>query len=237
MKTRITALSGVALLALTACGNGTDEAAQEPEETVTVTADPEDDTETVNSEAQGDRVTELEATIEELEAELAEAESEGAPDEPEPGEEAEDADDDGGVLDFGTREEPLAMGEVVSNDQWEVTLNSFERDQDSAISAENSVNDPAPDGTSYALANLSLTYLGEGSTEPFMNTGFAYVTETGESLLASDSYVVTPNELDIMQELFNGGTATGNLAMAIPDGDVGSARIQFGADEAWFATE
>ncbi|MCH8562029.1 hypothetical protein LTI14_02160 [Nesterenkonia sp. YGD6] len=231
MKTQITALSTVALLALTACGGDADESSQEPEDTVTVTAEPED----AGTEAQEDRIAELEAQVEQLEAELDGTDSEEAFEEP--ASEVEDEGDNGDASDFGTREDPLPMGEVVGNDDWEVTLNSFERNQDGAISAENQFNDPAPDGSSYALANVSYTYLGEGSTELFMDTGFAYVTESGEAVLSSDYSAVTPDELDVFQELFNGGTATGNLAIVVPEGDTGDARIQFGSDEAWFATE
>ncbi|MCH8563711.1 hypothetical protein LTI14_10885 [Nesterenkonia sp. YGD6] len=141
----------------------------------------------------------------------------------------------------GTRANPLAIGETVSNRDWEVTVNSVTRDAGDQIAGENQFNDPAPEGTTYALINVSISYSGDASQTPLFGTGIAYVSGTGETIDEFDQYVVVPDPLDSMRELYNGGTEQGNVAIAIPNDDEdGAVRIRLGfvsTEDYFFKTE
>ncbi len=55
---------------------------------------------------------------------------------------AEGGDADG---DAGTRENPLSLGETVSGNDWELTVNDVTFNADDQVAAENEFNDPAPE--------------------------------------------------------------------------------------------
>lgn len=172
-----------------------------------------------------DELQEEEAEIEEVEeaqeeqSEAAEAmEEEG--DAPEPG-----ADDDG---DEGSRSNPLPLGETVSNGTWDVTINDITLNADDQVAAENEFNETAPEGHSYALVNISATYLGDDSEIPLMDIDVAHVAGGGETSAWHDSVVVTPDEFDMARELYEGGTEEGNIALAVPQDDEGAFRVRLG---------
>jgi hypothetical protein len=130
--------------------------------------------------------------------------------------------------DEGTRENPLPLGETVSDDEWDVTLHSVAEDVDDQIAEENQFNDPAPHGLTYVLVNMSATYLGEDSDSPMMAVELAYVSSTGETSASYDHTVVTPDSFDDFAELYTGGTETGNVALAVPPDDEGTLRVRLG---------
>ncbi|MCH8565435.1 hypothetical protein LTH96_06835 [Nesterenkonia sp. LB17] len=140
-------------------------------------------------------------------------------------EEPEAAGTDG---DEGTRDNPLPLGESVSHEDWEVTINSVSPNADDAIAAENEFNDPAPEGQSYMLVNMTATYLGDDSDSPMMAAELAYVTGTGETISDYDFAVVAPDAFDSLVELYNGGSETGNVALAVPNDDDGTLRVRVG---------
>lgn len=157
-------------------------------------------------------------TVEPEEPEEAEASTDEAVEAEEPQGEVSD---DPTVAEAGSRSNPLALGETVSSRDWEVTVNSVTPDAGAQIASENQFNDPAPEGATYALINVSITYSGDDSRTPLFGTDIAYVSGTGETISAFDQIVVAPDELDSMRELYNGGTEQGNVAIAVPDDDDG----------------
>ncbi|PRZ12707.1 DUF4190 domain-containing protein [Nesterenkonia sandarakina] len=163
--------------------------------------------------------TELEAAEEQAEeaGEVAEAQEEEA--EPVEAQVAGDP---------GSRTNPYEAGETVSNDEWEVTINGITRDADDAINAENQFSDPAPEGSSYALIDVTMTYLGDESEMPVFATDVAYVTAGGETLSAYETVAIAPDAFDSLRELYNGGTEQGNIVIAIPDEDEGTLRVRLG---------
>lgn len=126
----------------------------------------------------------------------------------------------------GTRANPHALGTTISNDEWEVTINSVTFDAGDAVEAENQFNEPAPEGSEYVLINATITYVGddeEGGIPAFV--GIEYVTATGETVDTLDSFAVAPDALDSMSTLYNGGTASGNIAIAVPSENAESGVI------------
>lgn len=176
--------------------------------------------------AEADTSEEAEAAVAEEEAAEAEEESEAAQAQEEEGAEPTPAEDAG---DEGSRENPLPIGETVSNEDWEVTINSVTLNADDQIAAENEFSDPAPEGSSYALINMTATYLGDESEVPLLGTEVAYVSGSGETVSAFDQLVIAPDEFDSATELYNGGTEEGNVALAVPEGDEdGALRVRLG---------
>lgn len=161
----------------------------------------------------------------------ADDESAGSDDAPAP--EQEDA-----AADPGTRENPVPLGTVVSGDDFDVTISSVQLDATDAVMAANQFNEAPPEGSTYALINATVTYTGEES-------GFAlevtidYVTSSGEVLASYDTFAVAPEPQLGLDELYNGGTTTGNVVIAVPAGDTGLIRVTPGlfADEVFVATQ
>jgi hypothetical protein len=179
-----------------------------------------------------EEVAELEEDVQDQQEEIAEEREEpedDGVDEDEAVDEADGVDEDEAVEeDEGTRENPLPLGETVSDDEWEVTLHSVAEDVDDQIAEENQFNDPAPAGLTYVLVNMSATYLGEDSDSPMMAVELAYVSSTGETTASYDHTVVTPDSFDDFAELYTGGTETGNVALAVPPDDDGTLRVRLG---------
>lgn len=150
---------------------------------------------------------------------------------------AEGGDTDG---DAGTRENALSLGETVSGNDWELTVNDVTFNADDQVAAENQFNDPAPEGASYVLIHVEASYTGADSEMPMIGTEVAWVTESGETIQAFDSMAIAPEEFDSATELYDGGTEAGNIAIAVPDDDEGLVRVRLGLfdqEEAFFSPE
>lgn len=150
---------------------------------------------------------------------------------------AEGGDADG---DAGTRENPLSLGETVSGNDWELTVNDVTFNADDQVAAANEFNDPAPEGASYVLIHVEASYTGADSEMPMIGTEVAWVTESGETIQAFDSMAIAPEEFDSATELYDGGTEAGNIAIAVPDDDEGLVRVRLGLfdqEEAFFSPE
>lgn len=139
-----------------------------------------------------------------------------------------------GDAELGSRENPAAIGQVLSNEDWEVTVNSFNPNASAEIASENPFNEPPEPGFQYALANITFTYKGEGS-EHVSSYPVAFVAEDGSVTRDFDRSVVTPDML--MGEVYAGGSATGNVALHIQEGKPGVLRIELGyfGDEVFVA--
>lgn len=138
----------------------------------------------------------------------------------------------------GSRENPAPLGSTISGDEYDVVINSVTLDATDEVLSANMFNEEPEAGYSYAIVNVSVTYTGEES-------GFAamamidYVTSGGEVISAFDSLAVAPEPALGLDELYNGATATGNIAIAIPTGDTGVLRVTPGilADEVFVALQ
>lgn len=125
----------------------------------------------------------------------------------------------------GTRTNPSAIGDVLSSDEWEVVVNSFTRNATDQVMAANMFNDPPPPGSQYALVNLTATYIGDESGHADFLLA-AFVTDTGNVIRDYDHPAVTPDPLE--GELYPGASATGNINLAVPEGEPGLLRLELG---------
>lgn len=141
--------------------------------------------------------------------------------------------DDAGA---GTRENPHPLGTTVSNNEWQVTVNSVDPDATDSVLAENQFNDPPADGNVYLLASVTITRGGEEPGSSF-ELGFHFVTESGNVIGDYEALVVAPDELG-WDELYPGASTTGNVVFEVPAADAGTIRITPGlfADDVFFST-
>lgn len=163
----------------------------------------------------------------------------GAEEETEDAEEADEPEQQAGGT-AGTREDPLPLGTPIEGEDWVVTVNEVTPDATDAVMAANQFNDAPAEGTQYLLADVTVEYTGDESEMIMLGTGFAFVTATGETIDAGDAFAVGPEELDTAQELYNGGTAQGNVVLQVPEGADGLLRVttgMFGGEKTFVALD
>lgn len=145
------------------------------------------------------------------------------------------ADGGRGQADVGTRGNPYPLGTALFNEDWQVTVNSVDLNAASKVAAVNGFNEKPDAGHTYALVNVTVTYVGETSGTP-SEIGVAYVTNSGNTVNSFDKVAVAPDALE-SNELYTGASATGNVALHIPKDDEGLLRVRPGflADEVFVA--
>ncbi|MDR5698543.1 DUF2510 domain-containing protein [Agromyces aerolatus] len=134
---------------------------------------------------------------------------------------------------FGSRDDPLAIGETITTDEFEVVINSIDLDATEQVLAADEYNEPPAEGETYAIVNLTVTYTGEESSTDSM-VGIDYVGADG--VVKSDSYAYAWGiEPEFgMTELFAGGSVTSNLVLMLPADPDGVLLVSPGFfDEAW----
>ncbi|WP_280467125.1 DUF4352 domain-containing protein [Nocardia cyriacigeorgica] len=127
-----------------------------------------------------------------------------------------DAADQDTSTDQGTRANPYPLGSVITDGDWQVTVNSVTLNANDAVADENSFNEPPPPGSQYLLANVTITYIGN---DPQGETPFAtisYITADGNTVNSYDSNAVAPDALDTSSPLFEGASTTGNVEFIVP---------------------
>jgi energy-coupling factor transporter transmembrane protein EcfT len=145
-----------------------------------------------------------------------------APDED--SEEQDTADEEAATGTDGSRDDPLPLGTVIPGTEYDVVVNSVTLHATDAVVAENMFNEPPADGFEYIVVNVTVTYTGSDSGYASM-ASVDYVTSTGEVITSYDSFVVGPEPTLGLDELYNGGTSTGNVVLSIPIDDAGLLRI------------
>jgi len=134
---------------------------------------------------------------------------------------------------FGSREEPLAIGETIVTDEYEVVINSIDLNATEQVLAADEYNEAPPEGEIYAIVNVTVTYTGEDSSSDGM-VGIDYVGADG--VVKGDAYAYAWGiEPEFgMTELFTGASATTNLVLQLPAEADGVLRVSPGFfDEAW----
>ena len=135
--------------------------------------------------------------------------------------------DDATTKKSGARDDPAALGSTITGNDYTVVINSVALDANAAVAAANEFNDAAPAGSSYAVVNATITYTGDDSGYAAF-VGIDYVTASGNVVTSSDNLAVAPDPQLGLQELYKGATTTGNVVLAIPDGDTGLLRVRPG---------
>lgn len=119
-----------------------------------------------------------------------------------------------------SREKPLPIGSTIQNDDWEITVNSVDLNADSKLKAHSKYNDAAADGNVQILVNMTYKYKGSKSEGEHLFPRVDYVTASGNSISWSKKYLRVPEQFDVSQTLYNGASATGNIAFEVPKADV-----------------
>lgn len=131
----------------------------------------------------------------------------------------------------GSRNAPYPIGSTITSGEWTVVVNSFNPDATAEILAESQFNDPPAEGSVYALANITGTYTGDDKGLPAAAIQIAFVTESGNTINSYDTFVIVPEPLDSLGELYAGASSTGNIVLEIPAGDAGLLRVTPGMFE------
>lgn len=147
-----------------------------------------------------------------------------------------DSETDGGTTDAGgggggegTRENPYPLGTTLTGEEWAVTINSITFGATDAVMAENQFNQAPPEGYEYILVNTTAVYSGPDSDFGW-SISVDYVTPTGETMSTTDTMAVGPGEFDGSQELYTGGTVTGNIVLAVPSATAGDGVLAVTVD-------
>ena len=135
--------------------------------------------------------------------------------------------DAGSTAKVGTRDNPAAIGSTVKGSDYTVVINSVTLGATDQVMAANQFNDSPPAGSSYAVINATITYTGKDSGYAAI-VGIDYVTASGNVITSADTLAVGPDPTLGLDELYTGASATGNVVLAIPDGDAGLLRVRPG---------
>lgn len=144
-----------------------------------------------------------------------------------------------------SRDNPLPLGSTVTLDvfgeqAWEVTVGPATLDATEEVIAENMFNDPPEDGLQYALLNITATYVGTESGVPWVDLTYSFVSSAGTTHETFDSFAVAPDPLSDINELYPGGSGSGNILIAIPSDDASGGTWKVGTllgEEYFFAAQ
>ncbi|MEG3615720.1 DUF4190 domain-containing protein [Isoptericola haloaureus] len=128
----------------------------------------------------------------------------------------------------GTRDNPFRFSDTVGNEEWTVDLGKPAEAWDD-IRAENQFNDPPADGMEYWIVPVEATYTGTDTGTPWIDLTVEFVGD--DNATYSDSCGVIPDDLTDVDELYEGGTGTGNVCVTVPAGAEGAWTLTAG----WFA--
>jgi hypothetical protein len=118
----------------------------------------------------------------------------------------------------GTRDNPLPMGSAIKfGEDWEITVGPSILKANDLVASENQFNDSAPEGFQYAILTLEFTYVGASSGTPWTSVSVDYISPSGTTHSESDSFVSYVDDFFSINELFPGGSGTGNVVIAIPE--------------------
>jgi hypothetical protein len=113
-----------------------------------------------------------------------------------------DASEDGNQP--GSRENPLPIGETVTNQDWDVTLGA-PREAWAEIAAEHQFNDPPNAGMEYWVVPITATYTGNDTGNTAFNISVKFVGSDNRTY--DDRCGVIRAPLDDVGELYKGGVA------------------------------
>lgn len=151
---------------------------------------------------------------------------------------APSGDADSAASETGSRENPSALGGTVVGDEWEITVVDFNAEADEEVLADE-YNEPAAEGSKYVVAQVDVTYIGEGSSDPFL-LDISYLTDSGNVVESFDTMAIAPEPtLNEVGEMYTGASGTGNVVFEVPADDEGLLRVAPGiiADDVFVSTK
>lgn len=118
----------------------------------------------------------------------------------------------------GTVSDPFPAGTVLTSSDGTVSfaVNSVDWAASPVVAAENQFNEPAPEGFTYVLANVTVTNISsEEAIAPWLNFYFSFVADDGRSF--DTAMAVVPASLNDVGDLYPGGVGTGNTVFLLPN--------------------
>ncbi len=119
----------------------------------------------------------------------------------------------------GTRDNPATPGVDVASfttgaEEVEVELGTATWDADEIVALENQFNDPPADGMVYVLLPVTVSYHGPESMLPWIDIDVTFLADDGRSY--ESAWAVIPDDLQDVNDIYDGGTATGNILFELP---------------------
>lgn len=119
----------------------------------------------------------------------------------------------------GTRANPGLPGRDTatfssSDEVVEISLGEANWDANAIVAAENQFNDPPEEGMVYVLVPVTATYTGPEKMTPWIDISVIFLADDGRSY--ESGYEVIPDDLSDVADIYDGGTATGNVLFALP---------------------
>ena len=115
----------------------------------------------------------------------------------------------------GTKSSPLPLGASARVGDWDVKVTSFDPEASSDVRAAAPSNE-GPRNGAYGLAELRVTYRGNGLERPGIGLTAVMVGGDGAQYPAFDCEAVTPRPLEAVQELGRGERAVGDVCFDHP---------------------
>ncbi len=125
----------------------------------------------------------------------------------------------------GSRDNPLSIGDTVSNQDWQVALGS-PREASAEIAATNQFNEPPKAGMEYWIVPITATYTGNKTGNLTFGITVKFV---GSDNRTYDGHCgVIPDPITDVGELYKGGVAKGNACVTVPVGANGLWTVSTG---------
>lgn len=136
----------------------------------------------------------------------------------------------------GTRANPGQPGEHEATfedgeNTYIVTVGLTDTDATSEIMGENQFNDQPGEGEVYITVPVTVTYEGPETMTPWLDVDVALVSANGRSY--EQAWAVIPDDFQDIADLYDGGTATGNIAFLVPQDSIEDA--VFAVSAGWFS--
>ncbi|GAB3225598.1 hypothetical protein GCM10027447_15100 [Glycomyces halotolerans] len=146
------------------------------------------------------------------------------------------AEADGGSQPGTGPQDPVEPGGSAEIGEWTVAIGEVAFDVADELVAFSDINREPFDGKTYVLIELRATYNGDGAADPY--TDFTWGLWDGAEVIDHEPGLFLPEDLAIVGEIESGETASGNIALEIPEGDHSEAMVVIGelmGDDVYFA--
>lgn len=164
-----------------------------------------------------------------------EADDANEPDDADP-DDTEETEDTAGTAE-GTRDNPVPFGESVSSEEWTIKVDEPHEATDEVL-AENELNDEPEDGMEFWILPVEATYTGDDKGHAWLDLTFKFVSDEGQSYNTYEPGCgPIPDDLDDVDEIYEGATAKGNVCVQTPEGAEGTWTVEtFLGDSVFFST-
>ncbi|WP_205326223.1 DUF4190 domain-containing protein [Glycomyces sp. YM15] len=126
------------------------------------------------------------------------------------------------VVDGTDPNAPLPAGSEVTTGNWTVVISDVVPDATAQVLDADEFNTPPPEGYQFFMFTVDATYQGEESSTAWADLLFGVFVEDS---VYTEACGFIPDDLFYAPEVFTGGTATGNLCLAVPTAGIETAAI------------